>query len=92
MDQYSSSVHAQFIALHLSVPKAPPWLILDDPVQSMDYVHIVASIVDEYGNLAAPLPCLSHERGQYEHSRHQPPPLFMSAFRPAPPASRWRLR
>jgi exonuclease SbcC len=29
-----------FIALHLSVPKALPWLILDDPVQSMDDVHI----------------------------------------------------
>ena len=29
-----------FIALHLSVPKTLPWLILDDPVQSMDDVHI----------------------------------------------------
>ena len=29
-----------FIALHLSVPKDLPWLILDDPVQSMDDVHI----------------------------------------------------
>lgn len=29
-----------FIALHLSVPKELPWLILDDPVQSMDDVHI----------------------------------------------------
>jgi hypothetical protein len=29
-----------FIALHLSVPKSLPWLILDDPVQSMDDVHI----------------------------------------------------
>lgn len=28
-----------FIALHLSVPKALPWLILDDPVQSMDDIH-----------------------------------------------------
>lgn len=29
-----------FIALHLSVLKELPWLILDDPVQSMDDVHI----------------------------------------------------
>ena len=29
-----------FIALHLSVPNELPWLILDDPVQSMDDVHI----------------------------------------------------
>lgn len=29
-----------FIALHMSVPKQLPWLILDDPVQSMDDVHI----------------------------------------------------
>jgi len=29
-----------FLALHLSVKKNLPWLILDDPVQSMDDVHI----------------------------------------------------
>lgn len=29
-----------FTALHLSVPKELPWMILDDPVQSMDDVHI----------------------------------------------------
>ena len=29
-----------FIALHLSVPKTLPWLIFDDPVQSMDDMHI----------------------------------------------------
>ena len=29
-----------FLALHLSVRKNLPWLILDDPVQSMDDVHI----------------------------------------------------
>jgi len=29
-----------FLALHLSVPVRMPWLILDDPVQSMDDVHI----------------------------------------------------
>jgi exonuclease SbcC len=29
-----------FLALHLSVPPTLPWLIIDDPVQSMDDVHI----------------------------------------------------
>jgi exonuclease SbcC len=29
-----------FLALHLSVPQRTPWLVLDDPVQSMDDVHI----------------------------------------------------
>ena len=29
-----------FLALHLSVPPRFPWLVLDDPVQSMDDVHI----------------------------------------------------
>lgn len=29
-----------FLALHLSVPTRFPWLVLDDPVQSMDDVHI----------------------------------------------------
>lgn len=29
-----------FLALHLSVPIRMPWLLLDDPVQSMDDVHI----------------------------------------------------
>ena len=29
-----------FLALHLSVPPQLPWLILDDPVQSTDEVHI----------------------------------------------------
>lgn len=29
-----------FIALHLSVKRKLPWLVIDDPVQSMDEVHI----------------------------------------------------
>lgn len=29
-----------FLALHLSVEPSLPWLILDDPVQSMDELHI----------------------------------------------------
>jgi len=45
-----------FIALHLAVPKELPWLILDDPVQSMDDVHIA--------HFAALLRTLSKEHGR----------------------------
>lgn len=45
-----------FIALHLSVPQELPWLILDDPVQSMDDVHI--------SQFAALLKTLSKEHGR----------------------------
>jgi exonuclease SbcC len=45
-----------FVALHLSVPKELPWLILDDPVQSMDDVHIT--------HFAALLRTLSKEQGR----------------------------
>jgi DNA repair protein SbcC/Rad50 len=42
-----------FLALHLSVKPQLPWLILDDPVQSMDELHIA--------NFAAVLRTLSKE-------------------------------
>lgn len=45
-----------FLALHLSVSKELPWLILDDPVQSMDDVHIA--------HFAALLRTLSKEQGR----------------------------
>jgi exonuclease SbcC len=45
-----------FTALHLSVPAQLPWLILDDPLQSMDDVHIA--------NFAALLRTLSKEHGR----------------------------
>ena len=45
-----------FVALHLSVPRTLPWLILDDPVQSMDDVHIA--------HFAVLLRTLSKEQGR----------------------------
>jgi DNA repair protein SbcC/Rad50 len=45
-----------FIALHLSVVAKLPWLILDDPVQSMDDVHIA--------HFAAVLRTISKEHGR----------------------------
>jgi exonuclease SbcC len=68
-----------FIALHLSVPRELPWLILDDPVQSMDDVHIA--------HLAALLRTLSkehsrqvmiavHDRQLFEYLRLELSPAF----------------
>ena len=45
-----------FIALHLAVKPQLPWLVLDDPVQSMDEVHIA--------QFAALLRTLSKEHGR----------------------------
>ena len=45
-----------FLALHLSVRPLLPWLILDDPVQSMDELHIA--------QFAALLRTLSKEQGR----------------------------
>lgn len=45
-----------FTALHLSVPRELPWMVLDDPVQSMDDVHIA--------HFAALLRTLSKEHGR----------------------------
>lgn len=45
-----------FMALHLSAPTTLPWLIFDDPVQSMDDIHIA--------NLAAVVRQVSYAHGR----------------------------
>jgi DNA repair protein SbcC/Rad50 len=45
-----------FFALHLSVDQRLPWLLLDDPVQSMDEVHVA--------QFAALLRTLAHEHAR----------------------------
>ena len=45
-----------FLALHLAVRPKLPWLVLDEPVQSMDDVHIA--------NFAALLRTLSKQHGR----------------------------
>ena len=68
-----------FIALHLTVPVQLRWLILDDPIQSMDDVHIA--------NLAALLRTISkeqkrqiiivvHNRQLFEYLRLELSPAF----------------
>ena len=57
-----------FLALHLSVEARLPWLVLDDPVQSMDEVHIA--------QFAALLRTLSKGHGRKMLIAVQDRPLF----------------
>jgi len=57
-----------FLALHLSVKPSLPWLIIDDPVQSMDEVHI--------SQFAALLRTLSKQHGRQVIIAVHEKPLF----------------
>ncbi|MGE3703384.1 MAG: AAA family ATPase, partial [Hyphomicrobiaceae bacterium] len=57
-----------FLALHLSVGPTLPWLVIDDPVQSMDEVHIA--------QFAALLRTLSMEHGRQVIIAVHEKPLF----------------
>ena len=57
-----------FLALHLSVRPALPWLLIDDPVQSMDEVHIA--------QFAALLRTLSKQHGRQIVIAVHEKPLF----------------
>jgi exonuclease SbcC len=57
-----------FLALHLSVKPRLPWLIIDDPVQSMDEVHI--------SQFAALLRTLSKQHGRQVIVAVHEKPLF----------------
>jgi exonuclease SbcC len=68
-----------FIALHLAVPNALPWLILDDPVQSMDDVHIsqfaalLRTLSKEHGRQ---IMVAVHDRQLFEYLRLELSPAF----------------
>lgn len=68
-----------FIALHLSVPAELPWLILDDPVQSMDDIHIahfaalLRTISKEHGRQVM---VAVHDRQLFEYLRLELSPAF----------------
>ena len=59
-----------FLALHLSVDPRLPWLLLDDPVQSMDEVHIqqfaalLRTLAKEHGRRIV---IAVHERALFEY-------------------------
>lgn len=57
-----------FLSLHLSVKPILPWLIIDDPVQSMDEIHIA--------QFAALLRTLSKQRGRQVVVAVHERPLF----------------
>ena len=68
-----------FIALHLSVPKTLPWLIFDDPVQSMDDMHIthfaslLRTLSKEHGRQVV---ISVHDRQLFEYLRLELSPAF----------------
>ena len=69
-----------FIALHLSVPKTLPWLIFDDPVQSMDDMHVAhfASLLRTLSKEHGRQVLISvHDRQLFEYLRLELSPAFV---------------
>ena len=68
-----------FIALNLSVPKTLPWLILDDPIQSMDDIHIthfaslLRTVSKEHGRQII---ISVHDRQLFEYLKLELSPAF----------------
>ncbi len=68
-----------FVALHLTVAPQLPWLILDDPVQSMDDVHIahfaslLRTLSKEHGRQVI---VAVHDRQLFEYLRLELSPAF----------------
>jgi exonuclease SbcC len=68
-----------FLALHLSVEAKLPWLVLDDPVQSMDEVHIsqfAALLRTLSKNHGRKVIIAVHERPLFEYLRLELSPAF----------------
>jgi DNA repair protein SbcC/Rad50 len=68
-----------FLALHLSVEAKLPWLVLDDPVQSMDEVHIsqfAALLRTLSKNHGRKIIIAVHERPLFEYLRLELAPAF----------------
>lgn len=68
-----------FLALNLSVPAQLPWLVLDDPVQSMDDVHIAqfAALLRTFSKgLGKQVVVAVHERALFEYLTLELSPAF----------------
>lgn len=68
-----------FLALHLSVPSRMPWLVLDDPVQSMDDVHIAqfAALLRTLSKgMGRQLVVAVHERALFDYLMLELSPAF----------------
>lgn len=69
-----------FLALNLSVPSQLPWLVLDDPVQSMDDVHIAqfAALLRTFAKgLGKQVVVAVHERALFEYLTLELSPAFV---------------
>jgi exonuclease SbcC len=69
-----------FLALNLSVPSQLPWLVLDDPVQSMDDVHIAqfAALLRTFSKgLGKQVVIAVHERALFEYLTLELSPAFV---------------
>ena len=68
-----------FLALHLSLEPKLPWLLIDDPVQSMDEVHIsqfAALLRTLSKRLGRRVVIAIHERPLYEYLALELSPAF----------------
>ena len=67
-----------FLALHLSVPAHVPWLIIDDPVQSMDDVHIAqfAALLRTLKHNGRQVIIAVHDRQLFEYLALELSPTF----------------
>lgn len=68
-----------FLALNLSVPPQLPWLLLDDPVQSMDDVHVAqfAALLRTFSKgLGKQVVIAVHERALFEYLTLELSPAF----------------
>ena len=71
-----------FLALHLSVPPELPWLVIDDPVQSMDEVHIAqfAALLRTLAksNLQRQIVIAVHEKPLFDYLALELSPAFLN--------------
>lgn len=75
----NTSALTLFLALHLSVQPKLPWLVLDDPVQSMDEVHIaqLAALLRTLGRQhGRRLVIAVHERSLFDYLAFELTPAF----------------
>lgn len=75
----NTSALTLFLALNLSVPTQLPWLILDDPVQSMDDVHIAqfAALLRTLAkDLGKQVVVAVHERALFDYLALELSPAF----------------
>jgi exonuclease SbcC len=69
-----------FLALNLSVRPVLPWLVLDDPVQSMDEVHVsqFAALLRVLSkSIGRQIVVAVHDRALYEYLQLELSPAFL---------------